>query len=79
MKLDKDKIIVIDEIEYYILAEEEIKNKKYFYVAEIRDNDITGNFFVYKEDEKDIITKITNSEELKDILPIMINSMNNQQ
>ena len=79
MELDKDKIIVIDEIEYYILAEEEIKNKKYFYVAEIRDNDITGNFFVYKEDEKDIITKITNSEELKDILPIMINSMNNQQ
>ena len=38
------------------------------------DDDITGNFYVYKI-ENDNIEKVINSDELKDILPIFIKSM----
>lgn len=77
MDLDYEKKVIIDGKEFYILVETEINNEKYLYVAEIIENDITGNFYVYKEEEQGVLTKITNSEELKEVLPILINLMNN--
>ena len=73
--MDSENIITIDGIQYYVLAKEEIDGSNYLYVGEIHEEDITGNFYVYKE-EKDSYRKITNSDELKEILPVMINAMN---
>ena len=74
MNLEIGKMIQLDGIECCVLSKQTIENIQYIYVAEMSDDDITGNFYVYKI-ENDNIEKVINSDELKDILPIFIKSM----
>ncbi|MBP3841121.1 MAG: hypothetical protein IK997_03220 [Bacilli bacterium] len=74
MGLEEGRIIEFDGMNLCILNVQKINDLDYIYVAEMVDDDITGNFYVYKI-ENDNIEKVINSDELKDILPIFIKSM----
>lgn len=74
MGLEEGQIIEFDGMNLCILNVQKINDLDYIYVAEMVDDDITGNFYVYKI-ENDNIEKVINSDELKDILPIFIKSM----
>lgn len=70
-------MIDLDGIECCVLEQKDIGGVKYIYVAEIYDEDITENFYIYKiTDNK--AEKVINSEELKQILPIFIESMSSE-
>ena len=74
MDLKREMMIDIDGMECCILDVQDIDGRKYIYVSEIVDEDITGNFYVYEVVNKEF-EKITNSDDLKRILPIFIQSM----
>ena len=74
MGLEEGRIIEFDGMNLCILNVQKINDLDYIYVAEMVDDDITGNFYVYKI-ENDNIEKVINSDKLKDILPIFIKSM----
>ena len=61
---------------FLLLTNTEIKGEEYFYVARLEDGDINGEFFVYKKDSSTgSYIKITNSEELKEILLVLASKM----
>lgn len=74
MEFEKGQFLELEGMEVCILDIQKNKEIDYLYVAEISDDDITGNFYVYKiVDNK--IEKVVNSDELKEVLPIFIASM----
>ena len=71
MKYNEGQIIEVEGINVCVLDVENENGLDYIYAAEIVDNDITGNFYVYKVENQNIV-KVTDSVELKEILPIFI-------
>ncbi len=67
--MDQKDIIKLDGMNCYILVDELINDSRYLYVSELEDDDITENFYLYKEQGPGNYIKITDSEELKDVLP----------
>jgi hypothetical protein len=73
MNLEIGKMIQLDGIECCVLSKQTIENIQYIYVAEMSDDDITDNFYVYRITDK--FERVVNSDELKNILPVFIQSM----
>ena len=66
-----DRILINNET-YMVLSTADIDNSKYIYVAKIEDEDITGDFYVYKTDPTtNTLTQVTDSEELKKVLVVL--------
>ena len=64
-----DNILKINDENYLVLNTINMEGEEYSYLAKIEDDDINGEFYVYKKDkETNDYVKITNSEELKKIL-----------
>lgn len=79
MNFKQGMMINIDDIECCVLDTQVIGEKTYIYVAEIVDEDITENFYVYLVNSKNEFEKVTNSNDLKNILPIFIQSMSDNK
>ena len=77
MNLDTNDIIELDGITCCILLDEIINGTRYLYVSELEDEDITENFYLYKEVQGEY-TRLTDSEELKKVLPSVIQLLNKQ-
>lgn len=71
MKYNEGQMIEVEGINVCVLDVENKNGLDYIYAAEIVDNDITGNFYVYKVENQNIV-KVTDSVELKEILPLFI-------
>ena len=72
-----DNILKINEENYLVLKTTEINGEEYSYVAKIEENDINGEFYLYRKDTvSGEYVKITNSEELKRILTLVMADMN---
>jgi len=74
--MEKGKMLQIDGMTCCVLSSQNIGGSEYIYVAEVYDDDITEKFFVYKVTPDREYEKITNSNDLKRILPIFIDAMN---
>ncbi len=73
MNLEIGKMIQLDGIECCVLSIQNIENMQYIYVAEMTDDDITDNFYVYRITDK--FEKVVDSDELKKVLPVFIQKM----
>lgn len=76
MGFQNGQMLELDGMDVCVLDVQKINELDYIYVGEIVDDDITGNFYVYKLRDNNI-EKVVNSDELKDVLPIFIESMSN--
>ena len=76
MEFKNGQMLELDGMDVCVLDVQKINELDYIYVGEIIDDDITGNFYVYKLRNNNI-EKVVNSDELKDVLPIFIESMSN--
>lgn len=76
MEFKNGQMLELDGMDVCVLDVQKINELDYIYVGEIIDDDITGNFYVYKLKNNNI-EKVVNSDELKDVLPIFIESMSN--
>jgi hypothetical protein len=76
MEFQNGQMLELDGMDVCVLDVQKINELDYIYVGEIVDDDITGNFYVYKLRDNNI-EKVVNSDELKDVLPIFIESMSN--
>ncbi len=70
--MKQNEFLTLDGMECCVLVDTTVKNVRYLYVAELKDEDITGNFYLYKVVEENKYEKVTNSEQLKSILPVVI-------
>lgn len=75
MTYKQGMMINIDGMDCCVLDSQEISNETYIYVAEIVDEDITNNFYVYKIVSEEKFEKITNSDDLKNLLPLFVESI----
>ena len=75
MTYNQGTMVNIEGMDCCVLDSQIINEVNYIYVAEIVDEDITNNFYVYKVVSEEKFEKITNSDELKKILPIFVESM----
>ena len=75
MNLNRGMMINIEGIECCILDVQNINETTYIYVAEILDEDITENFYVYKVISENKFEKVIDSDSLKSILPVFIESI----
>ncbi len=71
MDINREDIIKIEGRDYCVLLNEEISGVRYLYVAEMEKEDITGDFYLYRENGGQL-EKVVNSDELKQILPSII-------
>ena len=62
--------IVVDGNLCTVLNTSNVEGKEYLYLAKIEEDDISGDFFVYKKEE-DNLTRVTDSEELKKVLLVI--------
>ena len=74
MNFEKGTMLELDGVECCVLEEKEVNKISYLYVAEVADDDITGNFYLYKINDK-VFEKVVNSDELKAVLPAFVESM----
>ena len=64
-----DNILTINNENYLVLNTVNMEGEEYSYLAKLEDDDITGEFYVYKKDANtNEYVKITNSEDLRRIL-----------
>ncbi len=71
MDINREDIIKIEGRDYCVLLNEEISGVRYHYVAEMEKEDITWDFYLYRENGGQL-EKVVNSDELKQILPSII-------
>lgn len=67
--MNKDRIININGVDCYVVVDEVINGIKYLYLTELEEDDITEKFYVYKEQEPGNLIKVSDEEELKEVLP----------
>lgn len=78
MNLENGSIIELDGMNCCILDIQNIDNITHIYVVEMEDDDISENFYVYRINNNNFFEKVVNSDDLKKILPIFIQSMSNE-
>ena len=78
MNLENGSIIELDGMNCCVLDIQNIDNVTHIYVVEMEDDDITENFYVYRMNSNNFFEKVVNSDELKVILPIFIQSMSKE-
>ena len=78
MNLENGSIIELDGMNCCVLDIQNIDNITHIYVVEMEDDDITENFYVYRMNNNNFFEKVVNSDDLKKILPIFIQSMSNE-
>ena len=78
MNLENGSIIELDGMNCCVLDIQNIDNITHIYVVEMEDDDITENFYVYRMNNNNFLEKVVNSDDLKKILPIFIQSMSNE-
>ena len=78
MNLENGSIIELDGMNCCVLDIQNIDNITHIYVVEMEDDDITENFYVYRMNSNNFFEKVVNSDELKVILPIFIQSMSKE-
>ena len=78
MNLENGSIIELDGMNCCVLDIQNIDNVTHIYVVEMEDDDITENFYVYRMNNNNFFEKVVNSDDLKKILPIFIQSMSNE-
>lgn len=74
MDYNEGKILEVEGINVCVLDVENVNGLDYIYAAEIVEDDITGNFYVYKVENQKVV-KVTDSNELKKTLPLFIENM----
>lgn len=67
--------IVVDGNLCKLLTTAQVEGNEYLYLAKLEDDDISGDFFVYKKESNGDLTKITNSLELKKILLVVTSNL----
>lgn len=79
MVFEKEQVITIENVDFYIVSVLNFENNIYLYVAEMdNDEDITGNFTVYRYDDKqNLMIHITESSMLKKLLMMFAKDINN--
>lgn len=78
MNLENGSIIELDGMNCCVLDIQNIDNITHIYVVEMEDDDISENFYVYRMNNNNFFEKVVNSDDLKKILPIFIQSMSNE-
>ena len=65
-------------IDCYILLNEVIHDHHYLYTSEFEDDDITDRFNIYKEVEQDHYEILSDPEEIKKVLPVILKILNDK-
>lgn len=63
--------VVVDGNLCTILNTANVSGKEYLYLAKMEEDDISGDFFVYRKEENNNLIRVTDSEELKKVLLII--------
>ncbi len=74
--MEQEKMITLDGKECYNLVDDIVKDNRYLYVAEIENEDTTGNFYLYKVIGEKQYEKVVDGPQLKAILPTIVSIMN---
>lgn len=70
------EIVKVDDIVCRVLKSFSLDNDEYVYLAKWEDEDITGDFYIYKRDKSlGKFVKVTDSEELKRVLLVVISHL----
>lgn len=75
--MEEGKKIILDGKECYVLVDDIVKGDRYLYVAEIENEDTTGNFYLYKVTGEKQYQKVVDGLQLKAILPTIVSIMSN--
>ena len=75
----RDQIIEFYNTDYYVVVVQFYEGETYLYLGQMEDDDILDKFYVYKYDEvNNVMVHITNSEKLKVLLRMFVDSINKE-
>ena len=70
------EIVKVDDILCRVLKSFALDGEEYVYLAKWEEDDITGDFYIYKRDKSlGKFVKVTDSEELKRVLLVVISHL----
>ncbi len=68
-----DEIVKVDDTTCRVIKRFSYNNEEYVYLAKLEDDDITGDFYIYRRNQElGKFVKVTDSEELKKVLLVAI-------
>lgn len=79
VEFEREQIIEINNTDYYVVDVQIYEGETYLYLGQMEDDDILDKFYVYKYDEvNNVMVHITNSEKLKVLLRMFVDSINKE-
>ena len=79
VEFEREQIIEINNTDYYVVDVQIYEGETYLYLGQMEDEDILDKFYVYKYDEvNNVMVHITNSEKLKVLLRMFVDSINKE-